>query len=451
MFMFLAQSRLIVVQAWPMLVAQLASMGMMVIDTVLLGHFGTDDLAAVAVGSGIYVAVILALVGIVQAVSPTVAHLKGAGRMDDVAGALHQGVWLALAMSLPGIVALLYPDPLLALSTIDSVVEAKTRAYLAALAWGVPAWLLYRTFHAFCVAVGQPRPLMIISLGCTLAHGGLASVLVRGTSGLPALGALGCGVSNALIGWLALVASILYILNSRQLRSYRLMQGWRPPRWREQKLLLRLGLPMGMSSFVEISAFTLVALFVAQLGAAVVAGHRVIANLAGLCYMLPLSLAVATLAQVGLSAGARDFARARVSALAGMLIASVLSAILGVVLWMFREPLVGAYSNDPVVRRVGLSLIGFMAAYQLFDAAQTVAAHALRGYKITFVPMLVHVAAFWGIGLAGGWWLAFRMQPPMGASGFWLASLLSLIAAAMLLVAMMWSAMRLQERQGLAD
>ncbi len=449
--MFLAQSRLIVVQAWPMLVAQVASMGMMVIDTVLLGHFGTDDLAAVAVGSGIYVAVILALVGIVQAVSPIVAHLKGAGREDEVAGALHQGVWLALAMSLPGIVALLYPDPLLALSTIDLAVESKVRAYLAALAWGVPAWLLYRTFHAFCIAVGQPRPLMIISLSCTLAHGALASVLVNGLSGSSALGAVGCGISNALIGWLALFASLIYILTSERLKCYRLMHGWRRPCWSDQKSLLRLGMPMGMSNFVEISAFTLVALFVAQLGAAVVAGHRVIANLAGLFYMLPLSLAVATLAQVGVAAGGRDYARARVSAIAGVLIASVLSAILGGLLWAFREPLIGAYSNDLAVRRVGLALIAFMAAYQLFDAAQTVAAHALRGYKITFVPMLVHVAAFWGVGLAGGWWLAFRMQPPMGAAGFWLASLLSLIVAALLLVAMMWSAMRFQRGGERAD
>ena len=166
--------------------------------------------------------------------------------------------------------------------------------------------------------------------------------------------------------------------------------------------------------------------------------------------MLPLSLAVATLSQVGQAAGARDYARARMSALAGVLIASAFSSMLGVSLWVFREPLIGAYSNDPVVRSVGLSLIGFMAAYQLFDAAQTVAAHALRGYRITFVPMLVHVAAFWGIGLAGGWWMAFRMQPPMGASGFWLASLLSLIVAAALLVTMMWSAMRLPEREDLA-
>ena len=315
--MFFHQSRLIVAHAWPMLIAQLASMGMMVIDTVLLGHFGTEDLAAVAVGSGIYVAVILALSSVVQAVSPTVAHLKGEGRDGELAGVLHQGFWLALTLSVPGVLCLLHPDPLLGLSSLEPGVESKVRGYLAALAWGMPASLLYRAFYAFCVAVGQPRPLMAISLLCTLVHGLLASALVSGAWGGTPLGALGCGASNALIGWLALAAGLTYMRTSRRLRVYRLFHGWRPPRLEMQRALLRLGVPMGLSGFVEISAFTFIALFVAQLGTQVVAGHRVVANLAGICYMLPLSLALATLPCVGQAAGARDWRGARVSALAG--------------------------------------------------------------------------------------------------------------------------------------
>jgi MATE family multidrug resistance protein len=97
----LRQARLIVAHATPMLIAQLAAMGMMVIDTVLLGHFGTEDLAAVAVGGGIYIAVILALAGVVQAIAPTVAQLKGAGRDDEIAGALQQAFWLALLLTVP--------------------------------------------------------------------------------------------------------------------------------------------------------------------------------------------------------------------------------------------------------------------------------------------------------------------------------------------------------------
>jgi MATE family multidrug resistance protein len=207
--------------------------------------------------------------------------------------------------------------------------------------------------------------------------------------------------------------------------------------------LVRLGLPMGFSNFVEISSFTLIALFVAQLGATVVAGHRIVANLAALCYMLPLALAIAVMAQVGQAAGARDWRRARVSAGAGLVLAGVLAALLGLLLWLGENLLVTAYTSDPAVRLVSLSLIVYVVIYQVFDALQTVAAFALRGYKITFVPMFVHLACFWGIGLFGGWWLAFRIATPMGVAGFWVASLASLVIAGALLCGLLWRAVRI--------
>ena len=172
--MFLHQSRLILHHAVPMLIAQLATMGMMVIDTTLLGHYGTSDLAAVAVGGGIYVAITFALAGILNAVAPVVAQLKGAGRDTEIAATLQQGFWLALLLAVPGILLLRHPEALLALSKIEPEVEAKARAYLVMHAWGVPAALCYRAFYAFCNALGQPRPLMRISLGATLLHGVLA-------------------------------------------------------------------------------------------------------------------------------------------------------------------------------------------------------------------------------------------------------------------------------------
>jgi MATE family multidrug resistance protein len=440
--MFVKQIRLILLHAIPMLIAQLASMGMMVIDTALLGHYGTEDLAAVAVGGGIYIAVLFALAGILHAISPTVAHLKGAGRDGEIAGALQQAFWLALLLTVPGVVFLYHPDPLLALSNIEPGVEAKARGYLEMLAWGMPAALFYRTFYAFCNGLGRPRPLMLISLGCTPMHGLLAWLLVTGGLGGEALGALGCGISNSVVSWLALACGAAYMVFGKPLVSYRLLHGWSPPRLGAQCDLLRLGLPMGFSSFVEVSAFTLIALFVAELGATVVAGHRIVANLAAICYMLPLALSIATLAQVGQAAGARDWRRAQVSAGAGLVMACALASVMGFLLWLIKEPLVAAYTSDPAVRIVSLSLIVYVAIYQVFDALQTVAAFALRGYKITFVPMLVHVVCFWGVGLCGGWWLAFRTASPMGVAGYWVASLASLALAAALLGGLLWRAVR---------
>ncbi|MBU3696758.1 MATE family efflux transporter, partial [Dechloromonas sp.] len=208
---------------------------------------------------------------------------------------------------------------------------------------------------------------------------------------------------------------------------------WQRPDGSHWRTLLRLGLPMGFSNLVEITAFTLVALFIAALGAEVVAGHRIVANLAALAYMLPLSLAIATLSLLGQAVGARDWPRAHELVKAGMLLAGVTSSLLGLLLWWLASPIVAAYTDDPAVRAVAVSLVGYVAAYQFFDALQTVASHALRAYRVTFVPMLIQVFCFWGIGLLGGWWLCWRGDYSLGVQGFWLASVLSLVAAAGLL------------------
>ena len=132
----------------------------------------------------------------------------------------------------------------------------------------------------------------------------------------------------------------------------------------------------------------------------------------------------------------------KLAAAAVVLLAGVLSALLGLLLWLIAAPLTAAYTDDREVQAVALGLLGYVAGYQIFDAVQTIAAYALRGYRITFAPMFVHLVCFWGIGLLGGWWLAFHAGPPMGAAGFWLASLLGLLLAALLLGALLWRALR---------
>ncbi|MBL8397869.1 MAG: MATE family efflux transporter [Candidatus Accumulibacter sp.] len=440
--MIVQQSRLLLAHATPVLLAQLVSMGMMVIDTILLGHHGTEDLAAVAVGSGIYISIVFALAGILQAVAPIVAQSHGAGQHDEIAAMLQQAVWLALLLAVPGVLLLVYPHAFLSLSSIDPAVEEKTRRYLQALACGLPALLFYRTFHAFCNALGHPRPLLWISLGNTVLHGVLAAALVSGRWGGEPLGVLGCGVSNAIVSGFAMVCAVAYLRFSPALQPFRLFEDWRRPQPHQLGELLRLGLPMGCSNLIEISSFTLMALFVAPLGATALAGHRIVANLAAICYMLPLAVGIATLAQVAQAVGGSYWQRARSSIVAGLLLASGLSAAVGALLWLFGGPLTAVYTDDPAVWAVSLSLLAYVAGYQAFDAVQTIAAHALRGYRITFAPMLVHLLCFWGVGLYGGWWLAFRAVEPWGVAGFWLASLISLILASILLAGLLWQVTR---------
>lgn len=420
--------------AWPVLVAQLSSMAMMVADSIIAGRYGTADLAAVAVGSSLYISVVMLLVGILQALAPVVAHHRGAGRNQEIGPALQQGFWLAWGLTLPGVWLLLNPGPLLRLAGTPPEMEALASTYLTTVAWAMPAVLTFRTFYAFSNAMGEPRILMRISLATTLAHIPLAWVLCYGKFGLPPLGAQGCALSTALVCWLALAWGLVHLHRHPAYRPLQLFSPWRRPHLARLGELLRLGLPMGLSTFVEITSFTLIAVLVAKLGPAVVAGHRIAANLAALAYMLPLSLSIATLVLVGQAVGAGDPARTRASIRAGLGLATGLATFTGAALWLVREPVIGAHTIDPAVRAVALPLLIYICVYQFFDAVQTITAHALRGYKVTFAPMLIHTACFWGIGLAGGWWLANRGWPgaaAQGVAGFWQAAVIATVAAAL--------------------
>ncbi len=443
--MLLAAARGLLAHALPILIAQLSSIGMMVVDTAVLGHVSAADLAAVAIGGGIQISVVFALVGILQAVAPVVAQLHGAKRDGEVAGVLQQGFWLALALSVPGVWFLTHPQWLLGTVTMDAGVAAKVTAYLGLLAWGLPASLLYRTFYAFCNALGRPRVLMGIGLAALALHAVLAwGLALQGWAGEP-LGVIGCAWSNIVIAWLACLTGAVWLAGGPLGTRYRPFADWAPPdarRWRE---LLRLGLPMGLSNLVEITSFTLISLFIASLGATVVAGHRIIANISALTYMLPLSLAIATMAALGQAVGGRDWRRAHAVVKAGLLLAALLSTLVGALLWLAASPLIAAYTDDPAVRAVAASLIIYVALYQFFDALQTVAGHALRAYRVTFVPMLVQTFCFWGVGLLGGSWLCFRWSPPLGVAGFWLASVVSLVLAAALLLPLLRKAMQAME------
>lgn len=435
----------LVAHAFPVLIAQLASVGMMVIDTVVLGHVSPLDLAAVAIGGGIHVSVIFALVGVLQSVGPVVAHLHGAKRDTEVAAVLQQGFWLALLLALPGILFLTHPGLVLDPFAMDPAVDTKVRQYLGLLAWSLPASLLYRTFYAFCNALGRPRVLMGIGLAGLCTHALLAwGFAARGWLGEP-LGVLGCALSNVLIGWLACLSAMAWLHFGPLGRRYQPFANWRRPCLKTWRELLRLGLPMGFSNLVEITAFTLVSLFIASLGATVVAGHRIIANLSALTYMLPLSLGIATMAAVAQSLGARNWQTVRVTVRASMLMASISSLCLGLLLWFGANSLLAVYTDDPAVRSVALALIGYVAVYQFFDALQTIAGHVLRAYRVTFVPMLIQTFCFWGIALGGGAWLCYRWQPPFGVAGFWLAAVISLLAAAGLLLPLLQKVMRMTE------
>jgi len=435
--------------SWPILVGQLAVIANGVIDTAMTARFSSIDLAALAVGSSIYISVFVGASGVLQALSPTISQLFGARNCPAIGYEIKQGAWLALFLTIIGSVILAFPQPFLSIAQASPELTEKATLYLQILALALPATLGFKVYAAINTALARPKMLMAIQLGALLLKIPLNALFIFGAFGIPASGGPGCAIATTVLAWLEVVAAWLLLRHGAFYRPFQIFgSGIVAPAWKAQRALLALGVPMGLSYLIEVTAFTFMALFIARLGHVVVAGHQIAASLGTVLYMLPLSIGIATGTLVAQAIGAKDMAQARRIGNQGILLAAFVSLGVGIVIWLAREHIAGAYSPEPGVVAIAVPLLVYIGFYQVFDALQVCAAFILRAYRIAFVPTVIYGLALWGIGLGGGYVLAFNTVGFIpsafhGAAGFWAGNSASIMVLA---AGLLWYLRRVQQR-----
>jgi MATE family multidrug resistance protein len=438
--------------AWPVLVGQLAVIGFTTVDTVLVARYASADLAALSVGASAYITIFIGLTGVVIALGPIVGQLFGAGQHAQAGHQLHQAVWLALVLAVLGCGLLAFPWPFLALAQAPAEVEAKARGYLLALAVALPGALLMQAYRGFNNAISRPKAVMALQLAGLALKFPLSAVLVFGwpAVGLPALGVLGCGIATALVMWAMAATAYLVLRRDPFYAPFALGgRGLHPPDRRALLAQLRLGIPLGLSILIEVSGFSLMAVFIARMGVVASAGHQIAANLTAILFMVPLALAQASMTLVAQRIGAGDVDDARRLGWHGLRIAVVIAALMSSMLFLGRGAIAGLYSQDAAVLAVAVPLLGWLAAFHVVDAVQAVASFVLRAYRITLLPMLIYAGSLWGLGLGGGYVLAFNAwgiapRAWQGTVGYWLAATVGLFVAGTALLGLLIVVLRRQ-------
>jgi len=434
--------------AWPVLIGQLAVIAFGVMDTAMVGRASAFDLASLALGGSIYITVYVGLMGILVALSPIAAQRFGAGERLEIGEEVRQAIWLALFLAIPGFLLLTHPQFILRLSEANSELEVRASAYLQILAFGLPAALLFRVYSSLSTAVAQPRIVMAIQVTGLALKVPLNLALIYGVEriGIPPLGSTGCAIATTAINWVSCALGLTLMVRHSKLREFGIFSHFCWPQWHAIRTLLKLGVPMGLSYLIEVTAFSFMAIFITRLGDTTLAGHQIAANLGALTYMLPMSIAIATATLTAQAIGARNFSAAHLVGRHGILFAGMLSAGLASLVWLTRPWIVEAYTTDPAVAAVATPLLAFVAFYHLFDALQVSAVFVLRAWKVAIVPTVIYAVSLGGVGLGGGYVLGFDswgLSPAWlhGATGFWFANGASLaVAACGLLCYLRWVA-----------
>lgn len=422
--------------ALPLMLAQLSLMSMNVVDTVLAGHHGASSLGAVAVGSALWSLVMLILLGVMMAVPAFVAQLVGAGRRADAADLFRQALWLGLGLSLPLFLLVRSTAPLLLGIGIEADQVPLIDGFLKGVSWGTPAVALFMAQRGLSEGLSLTRPGMYFGLLGLALLVPLGWAMMFGRLGFAEGGPAGLGRATAVVLWVQTLGLGLYLHLRRHYRDLGLFSRLQSPDPRQLFDLLRVGVPMGVTVFMEGSLFVVSALMVGVLGAVTVAGHQIANNIASVAFMVPLGLAMASTVRVGEAVGRGDARGVRYAGYAGLGLTLLLQSLSAAVMFAAPMAIVSLYTPDAAVRTVAAQLIFFAAVFQFSDGIQVACNGALRGMKDTRVPMFLTLFAYWIVGMPLGYGLAFPLG--WGAAGVWTGLIAGLSVAAVLLYLRFW-------------
>ena len=418
----LAEFRSLGVLAVPIIITQLAQMGMGVADAIMAGRVSATDLAGIALGGNLYWPLMLLMSGIVMAVTPSVSQLHGAGRVEAAGAVVRQALWIGVCGGAILAVLLQYVTPVFRLLGVDERAIPVASEYLAAASLGLPAMMAYVALRCLCEGLSWTRPAMFIGLSMLVVKVLLNWLFIYGQPalGIPAMGGVGCGWSTAIVMASSLIIMIVVVSVSRA-RASGVFSAFSLPVPAEIASLLRLGLPIGLALFVEVAFFSGATLLIGRLGVETVAGHQIAFNIMGVSFMVPMALGMAATIRVGFNVGADDFAGASRSAWAATSAAVVWGVVFAVALLIWRFDIVALYTNEPDVIQLAAGLVLLGALFQVFDSTQATVMGALRGYKDTRAPMVIAIIAYWLVGLPVGVAFCFGFDDfaGIGVYGMW--------------------------------
>ena len=447
-----AELKTVARHAGTVLVGQLATMAFGVTDTIVAGRYAEGALAALSVGSAIYMSVYVAFMGVLQALLPVWAELHGAKRARRLGFSFRQSIYLMLAIMVLGMSILLQPAFLLDWAGVPLALRGPVLDYLAVLALALPPALLFRLYSTLNQSLGKPLVVTWLQIGSLFVKIPLTIWFAFGGLGLDAQGAVGCALATLVVQCLMLGLA-LWMLATRPLyRPYRLFRRFDLPHWPTLAAFARLGIPSGLTILVEVTSFTLMALFVARQGTTAAASHQIAANLAAVLYMVPLAIGIATSARTSYWLGAGQAQQARHAIRLGFSLVLGCAVLLAGTLIAVRAPLAHLYARSPEVVALATPLLLWTAGFHLFDGLQALGVFVLRCFRITVAPFLIYAVLLWGLGLFGGYRLAYHGVGPWPAmnspAAFWIAGMLALALAALLFWLMIWQVLR-RQRSGL--
>tara|TARA_B110000240_G_scaffold58027_1_gene66089 strand:- start:1188 stop:2549 length:1362 start_codon:yes stop_codon:yes gene_type:complete len=422
--------------ALPVFLAQVTLILMSVVDTIMAGQVSPTDLAALSIATGIWNPLLLALQGILLALTGIIAQFAGANDKKGISHYFQQALYLTVLLCITGFsIAYLANIIILQLDTSPAIASLAFD-YIQFVKWGVFGFLFFTTYRNMTEGMGMTKPAFYISLLGLAVNIPANYIFINGLFGLPAYGGAGCGIATAIVLTVMALAQITYCQMSKKIDAKGLLTPFEKPNITTIATITKLGIPISLATFFEVTLFTCIPLFIAHLGAVAVSGHQIAASVTALLFMMPLSLSIAISIRIGNLYGQNKFDQLKIAVSTSYLLAILIALFLAFITFIGRDVISQLYTDSPAVIALATSIMILACIYQLPDALQVAANGILRGLKHTPPISYITFISYWLIGFSLGYVLARTdiIVPAMGPHGFWIGIIVGLTVAAILLM-----------------
>lgn len=427
-----AELRTLIRLALPIVITQVGTMILGVVDTLMVGRLGVDALAATALGNVWLMGTMVFGMGVMLGLDPIITQAYGADDGPRQGLALQRGLVLAMLLSAPIAGLWWMTEPTLIALGQAPELAALAGTYVEVQIPSIPAFLGFFALRQYLQGRGDVNPAMWVILGANLVNVGANEVLIFGGLGIPALGVEGAGAATALTRYVLLIALALAV---RRLRLYE--GAW--PRWSRAvfdpaglREILFYGIPIGVQIGLEMWAFQATTLLAGWVGEVSLAAHTIALNMSSLSFMVPLGVGMAAVTRVGNLIGAGRFAEAQRSAWVALGIGAVMSFLAATLFIVLSDEIAGLYSEELQVVALAAGLLPIAACFQLFDGVQVVGSGILRGMGRTRPAAAFNLVGYYVLGLPLAIWLTFEVG--LGVAGLWWGLTLALGVIALLLI-----------------
>lgn len=427
----------------PLIGAQLLQMGNGIVDTIVAGRIGNQELAAGGIGASLWFVTSLLCIGLMAGLSPTLSGLIGERRRVFVGRVFRQGLWLALMTGFLALGILVLIRQNISHFPLDPTLPPLISNYLLGALWSLPFFALVMAARNMCEATGLTRPVLLVTALGLLINMVLSSVLGLGLLGFPALALLGIGIATTVVN-ISMAVVLLLLIRGKRFARFQLFASIERPEWTFIGPMLTLSIPIFLGMLFEAGLFVATSIQAGMIGVAEAGAHQIALTTSAVCFMLPLGMSFALTARIGRAAGVRSMSSIRLRIFSGTLLTLALAVLTATSLVLFRYPIAAVFTSDPQLIAFAANLLLLGAVFQLSDGSQVMLIGMLRGLHDTRVPMLINAFSYWVVAFGFGIYAAHILG--YGLHGLWFGLILGLSLASVLLgLRLKWKLNALQE------